>query len=247
MMLLTRLKIVLQLALLGIFSYFFGAPSLVKYLDQKVIVSTSHHRSVSIPAPAVTFCAKDPDTKAWRDVHSLDLALNSCNASDNVFKCVGKMAWAREDVVLGAQKGYVLKKDLTDKTLWRSYFYKDFSCFTFESDIMFGTNGDMDELEFFLNNSLVYKVYVHSPTFFLQNSFPIFPNNAFKIIPSKDCNSYLQLTLTEQQELNSVEDPCEAAEGYSFTSCVEQSIARQVGCGLAKGKEPPCSTKEQYR
>ena len=246
-MLLTRLKIVLQLALLGIFSYFFGAPSLVKYLDQKVIVSPSQHKSTSIPAPAVTFCGKDPDTKAWRDVHSLESALNSCNASDDVFKCVEKRAWAREDVVLGAQKGYVLKKDLTNNTLWRSYFYKDYACFTFESNIMIGTNDDMDELEFFLNTSLVYKVYVHSPTFFLQNPFPLFPINGLKIIPSQDCNSYLQLTLTEQQELNTVEDPCEAEEGYSFTGCVEQSIARQVGCGLGKGKEPPCSTREQYR
>ena len=59
--------------------------------------------------------------------------MKSCNASDDVFKCVESKACAKEDVVLGAQKGYVLKEDLAVDSMWKSQFFKQYACFTFES------------------------------------------------------------------------------------------------------------------
>ena len=226
-MILIRLKIVLQLSSFWIFSYFFGVPYLVKYNQSKVLISLSQHKADSIPAPAVTICGKDPNTKSWRHVNSLDSAIDSCNSSDNVFKCVQNKSWDRHDVILGAQKGYALQENLMNKSMWRPNFLKDYACFNFDWTIMVGTNDFVDELEFFLNQSMVYKAYIHSASFFLQNVFSDLPTNGLKVIPPKDCKSYFRLTLTEQHQLNTAEDPCEAEVGYSFTRCVEQSIARK--------------------
>ena len=246
-MIIIRFKILLQLTLLGIFTYFFGVPSLIKYHESKMLISVSQHTSDSIPSPAVTICGKDLDTKTWGDVNSLDSALDSCNSSDNVFKCVQNKAWAIEDVVLGAQKGYNLKENIMNNSLWQTEFLKEYSCFTFESTMMVGTNYYVDELHFFLNNRMAYKIYIHSATFFLPNVFSEVLVNGFEVIPPKDCKRYFRLTLTETQELNTADDPCEAEAGYSFTRCVEKSIATKVGCGLGRSREPICYTKEQYR
>ena len=132
---LNRLKVILQLSLLAIFTYFFGVPSLVKYHESKVLISESHQKADSIPAPAVTICGRDPNTEAWKDVDSSDSALDS---SDNVFKCVENKAWAREDVVFGAQKGYKLEENMIIDSLWQTNFLKDYACFTFRSPIMIG-------------------------------------------------------------------------------------------------------------
>ena len=218
----SMLKIILQLALLGIFFEFFGLPSFHKYMEERVLVTRSKQETGSIPAPAVTICGKNPNTKgAWKDMETLEAVLDTCEDDDDVFTSVESQSWSREEVVLRAIRGNIQEENLLNQSLWRKEFYKKYSCFTFVGEFLVGTNDAVDELQFFLNRTMVYKLYVHSPTYFLQNVFPELPINGLKIVPSKDCKSYVQLTLTEQKQLNTVQNPCEATAGYSFTRSSE--------------------------
>ena len=226
-----------------------SAQPLYKYWPYLVLKQLWESRTEtgSILAPAVTVCGGHQKTKAWRDLEGLDKALEDCNASHAFFNCVESKAWSLDDVVLGAQKGSETKESLMNTEFWTANFYKNFACFTFASKLAIGTNDLEDELTFFLNKSLIYKFYVHSSSYFIQNLFPAFPFNRFKALPMKDCSSYTRLTLTEQVELDTPGDPCEELPGYSFTACVEESVARRVGCARGQAGQGSCSTRQQYR
>ena len=197
-------KVFLQLALLILFSMFFGVPSCQKYFENQLLLSEGKLVTLSIPAPAITICGRDSETNAWKNEQSMTPALNSCNGSKNVCTCVDSKAWAIEDVILGAQKGYELKENLMQENLWKPLFFKLVgTCFTFASDKHIGTDDYVDELEFFLNKSMVYTFYIHSPDYFVQNYLPLtLPCNLVKIFPmNNDWNSYLQLRMTRQLQL----------------------------------------------
>ena len=89
-------------------------------------------------------------------------------------------------MLLGAQKGYELKENLMTKNLWKPLFFKLVgSCFTFALDKQIGTDDDVDELEFFLNRSMIYTFYIHSPDYFVQNYLPLtLPYNPYRILCS---------------------------------------------------------------
>ena len=242
-------RLILQLILLVIFLSYFGLPSLWRYLEWEVLTIDSRKETRGVPAPAITFCARSPKTGPWREEGGLEKNLERCNTSKDVFACMETQAWAREDVVTNAEDGK--KQDMSSSNLWKSQFLKGFwSCHTFSlNDERIGPS---DEIFFHLNRSMLYAFYIRGPDFFIQNYNPLaFPNNYGKLFPSKDCNSYFTLALTERRELNTKEDPCERRDGYSFVSCIEESVAGQVGCALeggkAKSEREQCYSVDQYR
>ena len=242
-------KLLLQLFLFIIFLWFFGAESMTKFLDKKVIVVKSKEETGGIPSPAVTICGRHPTTFGWKNFNSSDSVLDACNSSDNVFNCVESHEWGFNDTVKGAIKGGQVKKDLMDKTLWHRLFSKHGQCFTLNADIKIDPGLDLGEIAFYLNRYLNYVFYIHSADFFFENynrlSLPI---NRMMLFPSSHCNSYVTLTLTLHHKLNTPSDPCEDNPEYSFTDCVQESVARQVGCVLRQEKgNVLCTTIAQYR
>ena len=244
----TNPRLILQLALLIIFLSYFGLPSLWRYLEGEVLTIDSRKETRGVPAPAITFCARSPQTGPWREVGGLQKSLERCNTSKDVFACMETQAWARKDVVTKAEDGK--KQDMSSSNLWKSQFLKGFwSCHTFSLN---GKIGPSDEIFFHLNRLMLYAFYIHGPDFFIQNYNPLaMPNNYGKLFPSKDCNSNFTLALTERRELNTNEDPCEMKENYSFVSSIEDSIAEKVGCVLegakATSEKEQCNSAEQYR
>ena len=188
------MKIILQSTLFIVFLYYFGLPAFQTYLKEAVLVTSSKQETGSIPAPAVTVCGRNPEDEVG-ELEDSPL-LEACNASENVFQCVQAKSWALEDLVFGAQKGTELKENLLETSLWKPDFLKHYACFTFTSNMTIGTDYHVDELDFFLNSAMVFMVYIHSPTFFLQNIFPALPSNSFKVLPPQDCNTYVRLSLT---------------------------------------------------
>ena len=92
------LKMLLQIALLVGFLYFFGAPSLLRYQEGKEMVVVMKADTGGIPAPAVTICAMNKGGKQQ--------VSDTCNGAANVFSCMESESWARlKDVVLDAAKG----------------------------------------------------------------------------------------------------------------------------------------------
>ena len=78
------------------------------------------------------------------------------------------------------------------------------------------------------------------------------PSNYGKLFLPSDCNNYFSLSLLQHHELDTARDPCEQSLTYSLTQCVEESVARKVGCSLAAvtvaGLQLPlCQSPRQYR
>ena len=208
MRIITIFKSVIQLTLLTIFSYFFGFPQLLKYLENQVLVTLSQHEEGSIAAPAVTICGRNPSTKAWLNHGGFDVVLKECNASKNFFTCAESKTWTFEDIIIGAQKGYVLKKSLTNTSIWRRENFNNWICYTLDVGGNIGSDTTTDELYIFLNLTMDYIFYIHSNIYYVQNYVPsLIPINRFKVF-SDACSSYFQLTLTEKVEINTAEDPC---------------------------------------
>ena len=247
-------KLLLQLGLLLIFLFFFGLSSIQNYLEGKVLTVESKEETGGAAAPAITLCAKDSTSGPWKEEGGLEAALDRCSGVENVFTCMKANAWQREDVVTKAVKGRdKLKKRLEEQKYWNQQFiFGNWDCQTFVLNEKIGTDTHKDEIFFYLNRSMLYTYYIHGPDYFIQNYNPLaLPNNYGKLFPSKDCNSYFTLALTERRELNTKEDPCELRPGYSFVSCIEESIAEQVGCvlegGKAKSEKDQCHSVDQYR
>ena len=98
---------------------------------------------------------------------------------------------------------------------------------------------------------MLYAFYIHGPDFFIQNYNPLaMPNNYGKLFPSKDCNGYFTLALTERHELDTREDPCQESLDYSFSACVSRTVSQKVGCGLEGGVgtgQRKCDSMDHYR
>ena len=192
-----------------------------------------------IPAPAITICARnEPDNQIVSD---------ACNGSANVFSCMESKKWSkRSDVILDAGKGESPTiKDLMGAHFWDLQIRSKYECFTFSINERIGPIFQRDILRFIINDTTrTYEFYIHSLDYFIPNWNPlILPINRFKVFPETDCTSFVTISLTEKYELNTADDPCEGRKEYNFTQCIQQSIARQTGCG---GKEA-CVTGEQYR
>ena len=63
---------------------------------------------------------------------------------------------------------------------------------------------------------------------------------------------YHRIALTEVEELDVPEDPCNTDPDYNFDACIKESLSRQVGCRTRWDQWSdkdilPCSTMEQFR
>ena len=245
--LLVIFKLFLQLFLFIIFLWFFGAESMAKFLDKKMIVVKSKEETGGIPSPAVTICGRHPAKDGRKNKTSFDSVLDACNSTDNVFKCADSQKGDFKDMVLDATKGSPVQESLMNETLWHRPF-SVLSCHTFNAEIKIEPNRQIGRITFHLNRTVNYIFYIHSPELFVQNYMPLaLPINRVKVFPS-DCNSYLTLTLTKHHKVNTPSDPCEENPEYSFTDCVQESFARHVGCVLRQDKgNVLCTTSEHYR
>ena len=85
-----------------------------------------------------------------------------------------------------------------------------------------------------LNYQLQYRIFIHDPKYFVINTNPVgLPNIMVKINPNITPSYYYRLALTEVEELDLPEYPCNTDPGYNFQTCVKESLSSQVGCRLS--------------
>ena len=244
-------KLLLQLFLFVIFLWYFGAESRAKFLEKKVIVVQSTEETDGIPSPAVTVCGTG---LGWKNLkNNLDSVLDACNSSDNVFDCVNSQKKDFKDIVLDASKGTKggqnLARLINNKTLWHRQ-PSPYICHTLDVDMKIETDVAIGRITFNLNRTLNYVFHIHSPELYFQstNSLALPAVNNVKVFLPSDCNSYITLALNQHHKLNTPSRPCEEAPEYSFTDCVIESMARQVGCVSGQdGGNWKCTNIEQYR
>ena len=76
---------------------------------------------------------------------------------------------------------------------------------------------------------MAYRLFIHDPKYFLVNYNSLeFPIIYLKVKKAPNC--YYKLKLTEVEELDLPEDPCNTDPDYNFQACVRESLSSQVGC-----------------
>ena len=248
-------KLFLQIILLVIFLTFFGEPSIHRLLDREVIVLDRIDQTESNPAPDVTVCGRSKTTGPYRESLCSDewpkcqAASAFCEGAENEFRCLMDQSWKREDIVLNVVRGHTLNESMMKAKLWNSQFPAFFACHTLSINAMIGANFLDDDFYFALNKTLEYNLYLHDPDYFIPNYNPLaLPHKKTKILPNIDCKKHIQFALTEHQEYTTARDPCVEETQYSFNRCIQDSIARKVGCGLkSDGGKLLCTTQKQFR
>ena len=76
---------------------------------------------------------------------------------------------------------------------------------------------------------LNYKVYIHDPKYFLKARKPLPTPGLLHLIENSGYRN-LFVSVTKHQKMNQKKSPCNEDPEYDFSSCVGNSITRQVGC-----------------
>ena len=115
------------------------------------------------------------------------------------------------------------------------------------------TNFNDNHIYFLLNHHHTYYILLHDSNFFFgfyNPSFPIVRESA--VNPNLTFNNYNNIVLTEVEELDLPEDPCNPDPDYNFQTCFKQSLSGQVGYRTSWDRWshqnlPLCTNMEQFR
>ena len=152
--------------------------------------------------------------------------------------------------------GLLLRESLMAPQLWREQFTHPNigRSYTMFYPQLRGKDYFNDAIFLHVNTSdgLTRRVFIHDPEFFVPNlnalGMPIKP----LILTPHNGSVYFSLALREHIKLNTPQSPCLKDPGYSFTTCVRESNARNVGCRqrsdtLSDQSWQICDTLEQYK
>ena len=109
-----------------------------------------------------------------------------------------------------------------------------------------------DEIFLILRHNYLYTIYLHDENYFwATDSTYSVPLILIKLNPNTTVSHYYQIVLTEVEELNLPEDPCDAQPFYNFNACIKESLSRRVGCRtvwdlLSDQSRPLCTNNQQF-
>ena len=108
-------------------------------------------------------------------------------------------------------------------------------CHTFNFSDRVYADMVLDGFLFCLDPSLNYRVIFHDPRFYhIVSNTLTFPRIWLEYKSGQNMKpghyEWFYITVTEHNNLNRPEQPCEEEEDYDFLQCVKTSQARMVGC-----------------
>ena len=136
--------------------------------------------------------------------------------------CIVKHTYDQKEIIKDVILGYSAKKSLFNQTLaltltenltaasWNGRAY------TLNIPYEVGPDDNSDQIFVVLEKYLSYRIFIHDPYFFVASTNPGLPMKFMKINAKTSPNYYYRLALTEVQELDIAEDPCNAKQDYSF-------------------------------
>ena len=85
--------------------------------------------------------------------------------------------------------------------------------------------------------NLHYDLFIHDPKYFYvsRNPNPGHPSVRKHVNPEMLPYAY-PFTLTEVEELNVPDDPCNPDPSFNYRDCISESISRKVGCSVKWGE-----------
>ena len=120
-------RVMLQLALLAIFFWFFGLPAINKYQERKVIVVESFRPTGGIPAPIVTIFANNVDVngnnfKGTYKNGGFEQVCSSLKRNSTIENCINKNSNKKSDFLIDILLGYKRQKSLMSELHIREEF-----------------------------------------------------------------------------------------------------------------------------
>ena len=193
------------------------------------MVVSSRRDTGGIQAPAITIAAH-----SWRDnstvLPNIEQKCKSRASNQTVTDCIIEKTFNRTDFIYDVYLGYpsIKKFDMN--------FTEDFTVssagrmYTFLLQNKITDNYRKHYLDLRLNKWFINTVMVHDPKFFILNLNPFGLPTIEAVLRANSNNVYYQLILTEVEELDLPEDPCNTDPDYNFQACVRESLSSQVGC-----------------
>ena len=242
-----------QIVLLVVALNYFGLPSLRRFFDMKVVVTSADEDQKNFPSPSVTVCPRNPLSsqgfpKYLAGLNPDDSTLgNICMGKDDIANCIENNTFDLESTVaLYSDKSHFSMGTSEPSNLWTPDFtiVQVGMCYTLN-----GLNiTTFPFLEFNKNNT--YSILLHDPNLFHITFNFLMPTTRISI--EKLEADYWQFNFVQHRKLNRPSAPCNTSPSYSFTACVKAALSGAVGCrlpwdGWTHPSLPICNSIDQYR
>ena len=162
---------------------------------------------------------------------------NTTSRSDTIHGCIKENTYNQTDVWKDVLLGYTMQKSLLkDDGLWTEDFTWSWYGRTYTLDITdkIGLDEKTGRLFVAFEYDLNYDIFVHDPFYFAMNDNPTtFPSTILRIRPNETKSHYYRLSLTEVEELDLPEDPCNPDQDYNFQAASRRASPGRWAAGLA--------------
>ena len=212
-------RLALQTLLLAIFLHFFGIPAVRKFNRNEVMVVKGSKLTNGIPAPAISV-----------SLPTLGNKYQCFNLEGSVEECIKANTYNQSQTLSDVIMGFTRRKSFSGvKDVFTEDFIGANRLFTFKLNSAMGTDGNQDQLFLVLFPDFVYTIYIFDPEYYLYSTNPVALPTLMTQFDTRTTHSqYYRLDMTEVNELNIPEDPCDAEADTNFHSCIRRSVSDQV-------------------
>ena len=247
-------KLGLQILLLVIFFHFFGLPAVERFQQKEIIMVDSEKDNGGIYLPAITIAARNPQTqRGWRGPEIVNTIEDVCGDFDGpIDKCIDEKTYNQSETVHDVLVGERKRKSLLNTTNGLSTEYAAAQQGRYYTLDVIKKVGPADQIYIALKYELIYQIFIHDPNYFILSYNPSLGSIMRIVNPNVSTNHYYNLIMTEVEELDLPQDPCNADPNYNFQACIKKSQSSQVGCRTkwdqwSHQDTPLCTTMAQYK
>ena len=184
--------------LFAIFVFFFGIPSVERFIRKEVLTVTTKTYPEKILPPAVTVIAFNASDGGWEALEKV------CGQARDIKFCIQENTRGLPEIV-HAEMGSNLRKSLMASELWREDFTDPWSgrSFTFHYPHPMGNNWRTDDINLHVNISdgLNRRIFFHDPDFFVINVNPLALPMSMQTLAPRSGRVYYSLALREHRKL----------------------------------------------
>ena len=212
-------RLALQALLLAIFLHFFGIPAVRKFNRNEVMMVKTSKFTNGIRAPAISVTLP-PFGNPYR---CFDL-------TDSVEECIKANTYNQSQTLNDVILGFIRQKSFSGvKNVFMEDYIGTTRLNTFKLNLTIGTDGSQDQLFLVLFPKHVYTIFIFDPKYYLYSTNPVaLPTIMTQFDTRTTLSQYYRLDMTEVNELNIPEDPCDAEPETNFHSCIRRSVSEQV-------------------
>ena len=202
-------------------------------------VVVTKRSSDGIPAPTISIRAINTETESSLRKEGMTLRkdCNGTGSNISVEDCIMKNTFTKEevvhDIIFGFSKRKAIEKFslMNDESLLITEDHTAFFLgryYTFHLKTKLNTSKLKTQLFVSLYRNFTYQLFIYDPKFFVLSESPSLPTIQKTLNPNTSSNNWYFLKLTEVEELNTADDPCNDDPNYDFQRCVTETFSTEV-------------------